>query len=146
MTDNSSNLEGPGDAGEAEVIDIHTHYVPNGWPRLGPAAPWLRIETERDAVIMLGERDISHARPDIITGLGVARTFQNIRLFGAMTGVENVMIGRHARMKAGQPIRFSFRVNDNAGVGCMELSRGRSVAKRGASRAIFQEPAIGSFQ
>jgi branched-chain amino acid transport system ATP-binding protein len=51
--------------------------------------------------ILLGGRDISRARPDVITGLGVARTFQNIRLFGAMTGVENVMIGRHARMKAG---------------------------------------------
>jgi hypothetical protein len=38
-----------------------------------------------------------------------------------------------ARMDAGQPIKFSFRVNDNAGVGCMELSRGRSVAKRGDS-------------
>jgi len=36
-------------------------------------------------------------------------------------------------MLAGQPIKFSFRVNDSAGVGCMELSRGRSVAKRGAS-------------
>jgi branched-chain amino acid transport system ATP-binding protein len=31
----------------------------------------------------------------------VARTFQNIRLFGAMTATENVMIGRHARMRAG---------------------------------------------
>ncbi|HET6387170.1 MAG TPA: hypothetical protein VFJ58_27595 [Armatimonadota bacterium] len=38
-----------------------------------------------------------------------------------------------ARMEARQPIKFSFRVNDNAGVGCMELSRGRSVAKRGDS-------------
>jgi hypothetical protein len=38
-----------------------------------------------------------------------------------------------ARKDAGEPIKFSFRVNDNAGVGCMELSRGRSVAKRGAS-------------
>jgi branched-chain amino acid transport system ATP-binding protein len=51
--------------------------------------------------ILLGERDISHSRPDVITGLGVARTFQNIRLFGAMTAMENVMIGRHSRMKAG---------------------------------------------
>jgi branched-chain amino acid transport system ATP-binding protein len=31
----------------------------------------------------------------------VARTFQNIRLFGAMTAVENVIVGRHARMRAG---------------------------------------------
>jgi branched-chain amino acid transport system ATP-binding protein len=51
--------------------------------------------------ILLGDRDISHTRPDRITGLGVARTFQNIRLFGAMTAVENVMIGRHSRMRAG---------------------------------------------
>ena len=51
--------------------------------------------------IMLGERNITRARPDIIMGLGVARTFQNIRLFGSMTSVENVMIGRHARMRSG---------------------------------------------
>ena len=50
--------------------------------------------------ILLGSRDITRSRPDKITALGVARTFQNIRLFGAMTAVENVMIGRHARMKA----------------------------------------------
>jgi hypothetical protein len=37
------------------------------------------------------------------------------------------------RLDAGQPIKFSFRVNDNAGIGCMELSRNRSVAKRGGS-------------
>ena len=51
--------------------------------------------------ILLGERDITHSRPDIITKHGVARTFQNIRLFGAMTAVENVMVGHHARMRAG---------------------------------------------
>ncbi len=51
--------------------------------------------------ILLGDRDISRMRPDRITGLGVARTFQNIRLFGAMTAIENVMIGRHSRMRAG---------------------------------------------
>ena len=51
--------------------------------------------------ILLGDRNITRSRPDVITGLGVARTFQNIRLFGAMTAVENVMIGHHARMRAG---------------------------------------------
>ncbi|MBV9005854.1 MAG: ABC transporter ATP-binding protein [Solirubrobacterales bacterium] len=51
--------------------------------------------------ILFGGRDITRARPDIITGLGVARTFQNIRLFGAMSAVENVIVGRHARMRAG---------------------------------------------
>jgi len=51
--------------------------------------------------ILLGERNITRARPDQITSLGVARTFQNIRLFGAMTAVENVIVGRHSRMRAG---------------------------------------------
>lgn len=36
-----------------------------------------------------------------ITALGMARTFQNIRLFSEMTVLENVMIGRHCRTKAG---------------------------------------------
>ncbi len=51
--------------------------------------------------IVFGGRDITRARPDVITSLGVARTFQNIRLFGAMTALENVMVGRHSRMRAG---------------------------------------------
>jgi len=51
--------------------------------------------------ILIGDRDITRSRPDVITGLGVARTFQNIRLFGAMSALENVMIGRHARMRTG---------------------------------------------
>ena len=51
--------------------------------------------------IRLGERDITRTRPDVITRYGVARTFQNIRLFGAMTAVENVMIGHHTQMRAG---------------------------------------------
>ena len=46
-------------------------------------------------------KDITAIRPDIITSLGVARTFQNIRLFSTMSAVENVMVGRHARMTAG---------------------------------------------
>jgi branched-chain amino acid transport system ATP-binding protein len=51
--------------------------------------------------IVFADRDITHSRPDKITKMGVARTFQNIRLFGAMTALENVVVGRHCRMRAG---------------------------------------------
>jgi branched-chain amino acid transport system ATP-binding protein len=46
-------------------------------------------------------KNITGARPDKIMALGIARTFQNIRLFGTMSARENVMVGEHARMKAG---------------------------------------------
>jgi branched-chain amino acid transport system ATP-binding protein len=46
-------------------------------------------------------KNITDERPDRITALGVARTFQNIRLFATMTAVENVMVGEHARLHAG---------------------------------------------
>jgi branched-chain amino acid transport system ATP-binding protein len=46
-------------------------------------------------------KDVTAKRPDRITAAGVARTFQNIRLFGTMSAVENVMVGQHARMRAG---------------------------------------------
>jgi branched-chain amino acid transport system ATP-binding protein len=51
--------------------------------------------------IVFAGGDVTGVRPDIITSLGVARTFQNIRLFSSMTATENVMVGQHARMKAG---------------------------------------------
>jgi branched-chain amino acid transport system ATP-binding protein len=45
-------------------------------------------------------KNVTTKRPDQITALGVARTFQNIRLFGTMSAVENVLVGQHARLKA----------------------------------------------
>ena len=51
--------------------------------------------------VSFGGKDVTGMRPDRITALGMARTFQNIRLFGTMTALENVMVGQHARMTAG---------------------------------------------
>jgi branched-chain amino acid transport system ATP-binding protein len=46
-------------------------------------------------------RETTRTRPDRITDHGIARTFQNIRLWATMTATENVMVGQHSRMKAG---------------------------------------------
>ncbi|HWR04876.1 MAG TPA: ATP-binding cassette domain-containing protein, partial [Humidesulfovibrio sp.] len=47
------------------------------------------------------EKRINGMRTNHVCELGMARTFQNIRLFPSMTALENVMIGRHCRTKAG---------------------------------------------
>jgi branched-chain amino acid transport system ATP-binding protein len=46
-------------------------------------------------------KNVTGRRPDRIMKDGVARTFQNIRLFGTMTALENVMVGQHSRMRGG---------------------------------------------
>lgn len=46
-------------------------------------------------------RDLFRQKPHVVVEAGIARTFQNIRLFGEMTALENVMVGRHVRTKAG---------------------------------------------
>jgi len=45
-----------------------------------------------------GESIMGH-RPDYVAELGIARTFQNIELFPQMTVIENLLLGRHIRMK-----------------------------------------------
>jgi branched-chain amino acid transport system ATP-binding protein len=46
-------------------------------------------------------RELRDVTPDRIAKLGIARTFQNIRLFANLSALENVMIGRHVRTRAG---------------------------------------------
>jgi branched-chain amino acid transport system ATP-binding protein len=50
--------------------------------------------------VIFDGKNVTMKRPDQITALGVARTFQNIRLFGTMSAVENVLVGQHARLHA----------------------------------------------
>jgi branched-chain amino acid transport system ATP-binding protein len=49
------------------------------------------------------------ARPNDMVALGVGRTFQNIRLFGNMTALENVLVGMHSRMSA-TPLDAALRL------------------------------------
>jgi len=46
-------------------------------------------------------KEISGLRADRVAAAGIARTFQNIRLFANLSALENVMIGRHVRTRAG---------------------------------------------
>src|SRR4029077_12288761 len=62
-----------------------------------------------DSVSIVFEgRDITRARPPQIAALGIARTFQNIALFGGMTVLDNIMLGRHVRMKSGVLSSFIY--------------------------------------
>ncbi|HEX7643285.1 MAG TPA: ABC transporter ATP-binding protein [Burkholderiaceae bacterium] len=49
----------------------------------------------------LGGKPYSPSAPHEVAKAGIARTFQNIRLFGEMSAVENVMVGRHVRTHQG---------------------------------------------
>jgi branched-chain amino acid transport system ATP-binding protein len=56
-------------------------------------------------------KDITAKRPDLVTIAGIARTFQNIKLFRTMTAVENVQVGMHARLRSrvtGMVLRTPF--------------------------------------
>lgn len=50
--------------------------------------------------VVFNGRDITAKRPDIVTQAGIARTFQNIKLFRTMTSIENVQVGMHSRLKS----------------------------------------------
>jgi branched-chain amino acid transport system ATP-binding protein len=51
--------------------------------------------------ILLEDREITHRKPSEVAALGIARTFQNIALFSGLTVLDNLMLGRHVRMRAG---------------------------------------------
>lgn len=57
--------------------------------------------TPEDGDILFDEKPTVGLKPHQITAMGIARTFQNIRLFQNMTALENVMVGEHSRMKSG---------------------------------------------
>src|SRR5437762_10072505 len=51
--------------------------------------------------ILLAGQTLNGLSPDKVLKRGIARTFQNIRLFNNMTVLENVLVGEHTRLKAG---------------------------------------------
>ena len=77
-------LIGPNGAGKTTFFNVLTGlYHPDG-----------------GAIYFAGEK-LEASTPHKVAQRGIARTFQNIRLFGNMSAMENVMVGRHARTHAG---------------------------------------------
>jgi ABC-type branched-subunit amino acid transport system ATPase component len=73
-------LIGPNGAGKTTLFNAITGVYP-------PTSGSIRFH----------DKDVAGMLPSKVTKLGVARTFQNIRLFNEMTALENVMVGRHCR-------------------------------------------------
>ena len=61
------------------------------------------VYTPTSGTIALGSRSITGLRPDRIAHEGIARTFQNIRLFKALTVLDNVVIAQHLRLTSSWP-------------------------------------------
>ena len=77
-------LIGPNGAGKTTLFNIVTGlYAPD------------------TGTVDLAGRALVGLRPHAVARAGLARTFQNIRLFSNMTALENVMVGRHVRTHAG---------------------------------------------
>jgi branched-chain amino acid transport system ATP-binding protein len=61
--------------------------------------------------VVFNGKDITAKRADLVTKAGVARTFQNIKLFRTMTSIENVQVGMHAQLRSrvtGMVLRTPF--------------------------------------
>ena len=82
-------LIGPNGAGKTTLFNCLTGLAP-------PTAGELHLLPPGG-----GRRSLRGLAPSRIAALGLARTFQNIRLFPAMSALENVMVGRHVRTRAG---------------------------------------------
>ena len=78
------SIIGPNGAGKTSLLNIIS-----GFYRPGSGS------------IRLDGVDITGARPSRIAALGIARTFQNIALFAGLSVLDNIMLGRHVRMRAG---------------------------------------------
>jgi branched-chain amino acid transport system ATP-binding protein len=77
-------LIGPNGAGKTTLFNLITGLIPRSSGNL----------------LFLGD-DITGFRPHQIAAKGIARTFQNIRLFGNLSALENVMIARHVHTRGG---------------------------------------------
>lgn len=110
-------LIGPNGAGKTTVFNVITGvYAPtNGRVVLGAKTIAEGYPTGKAKKLYAGEHlgEYTHTitnTPDKITKQGIARTFQNIRLFKGLTVFENVLIAKHMNIKAGM-FSAAFGIN-----------------------------------
>jgi branched-chain amino acid transport system ATP-binding protein len=80
--------------------DIYGLIGPNGAGKTTLFNVLTGIYRQDEGAIRFRGEVLRQATPDRIARLGIARTFQNIRLFANLSALENVMIGRHVRTRA----------------------------------------------
>lgn len=86
---------------EVHAGEIYSIIGPNGAGKttmLNAISGVFRVTQGR---IEFDGRDVTRARTQLLAGMGLARTFQNLALFQGMTARENILVGRHALMKSG---------------------------------------------
>ena len=83
---------------EGEVLSV---IGPNGAGKTTLFNLLTGVYSPTEGKICYKKKDIRNLKPYEITKMGIARTFQNIRLFADMTVLDNVIIGQHCRTKTG---------------------------------------------
>ena len=83
---------------EGEIVAI---IGPNGSGKTTFYNVITGISPATSGKVIFKGKDITRSSPEKITAMGMARTFQNIRLFGNMTVAENIIIARHCRRSTG---------------------------------------------
>jgi branched-chain amino acid transport system ATP-binding protein len=80
---------------------IHSIIGPNGAGKTTFFNCITGFYRHEEGTIVFNSMTLDGLSPDRITRLGIARTYQNIRLFQNMTVIENVLVGQHPHLKAG---------------------------------------------
>jgi branched-chain amino acid transport system ATP-binding protein len=84
-----------------ERAQIHGLIGPNGAGKTTLFNLLTGIYAPDAGSFLFDGKDITGFRADLVAGAGIARTFQNIRLFANLSALENAMIGRHVRTRTG---------------------------------------------